>query len=747
MLEKCAGLTYKIEYQEGIKNKVADAMSRAPFVETPVYNVGIVGMLNSLLSRLDKSVRETYRFWVWADKDTAMVSRLIKDWREDTKNVIITSAPNKASYSAEWDMAVLIPSGDRAPSVCESLLKSGKPFACLVPSDLVSWIALDMKQQRNMDVQARLDAASKFSSLDENLTWIVSSTGSHRHEIFVLADVEEEVNESMAAKDEAIVCENKPDVGDIHQDWPAEQAREEKQLRAEASGHVTTIGQQLLVELKEGERAKILVPAARRVALIKKTHEASLHHGWKKTLTTLRNTFAWKGMSSQVKRVVESCVECAQTRGRRNLAHGQFSSVIHDGPRRAYSFDFYGVAKSQAGHHWILTVMDLCSREVLFIPCFTRTAEELVRNLLHHVVYVKGVPELFMSDEAKEFTGKLVAGLCSSLGIQHITTKGYDARRNAVCERVHGFLGNCLVRLPEDRRPFWDQHLTEFSFAHNTVVHESLGFTPFEIGHGSEARTPVSAAAVLPSGDRPEDADDNAKGYYGRLKEAAALYRQLARDNLKSAQDEQNSRLNAGSRKIVFELGTKVSIYFPRHAVESDWKVKHITHWRGPMTVVERPTNTTYVLKEDSSGQVFQRSVTNIKKYKAAGERDPGAKVAGAENFLAGDMVATRDTTDSKEFWIAKVISVDADSIKCHFWATRGVAMKKAVYKPAYIGDISGKTILAYKLGRNEEACKPWTGIVPMECIITKVKLGGKESKKLKPASQKLLDRFLMARL
>jgi transposase InsO family protein len=141
------------------------------------------------------------------------------------------------------------------------------------------------------------------------------------------------------------------------------------------------------------------------VALIKKTHEASLHHGWKKTLTTLRNTFAWKGMSSQVKRVVESCVECAQTRGRRNLAH-EFSSVIHDGPRRAYSFDFYGVAKSQAGHHWILTVMDLCSREVLFIPCFTRTAEELVRNLLHHVVYVKGVPELFMSDEAKEFTGK-----------------------------------------------------------------------------------------------------------------------------------------------------------------------------------------------------------------------------------------------------------------------------------------------------------------------------------------------------
>jgi hypothetical protein len=30
---------------------------------------------------------------------------------------------------------------------------------------------------------------------------------------------------------------------------------------------------------------------------------------------------------------------------------------------------------------------------------------------------------------------------------------------------------------------------------------------------------------------------------------------------------------------------------------------------------------------------------------------------------------------------------------------------------------------------------------------MTKVKLGGKESRKLKPALKKLLDRFLMARL
>ena len=62
------------------------------------------------------------------------------------------------------------------------------------------------------------------------------------------------------------------------------------------------------------------------------------------------------------------------------LAHGQFSSVVHTGPRQAYDIDFYQVAKSLAGFQWILTVIDLFSREVMFLPMKTRQATELVRE-------------------------------------------------------------------------------------------------------------------------------------------------------------------------------------------------------------------------------------------------------------------------------------------------------------------------------------------------------------------------------
>ena len=50
--------------------------------------------------------------------------------------------------------------------------------------------------------------------------------------------------------------------------------------------------------------------------------------------------------------------------------------------RQAYGIDFYQVAKSLAGFQWILTVIDLFSREVMFLPMKTRQATELVQSMI-----------------------------------------------------------------------------------------------------------------------------------------------------------------------------------------------------------------------------------------------------------------------------------------------------------------------------------------------------------------------------
>ena len=345
-------------------------------------------------------------------------------------------------------------------------------------------------------------------------------------------------------------------VGDIKTDWVREQHEERESLVAAAVGEVV-LSSGLLVEVRQGERARVIVPPMRRNALIRMAHEAQQHRSWKKILADLAGSYTWKGMSGQVKRVVQSCHSCAIVKSRRNLAHGQFASVQVGGPRSTFAIDFYEVAESADGHKYVLTVIDLFTNEVTFIATKTRTAEEVVAKLLERIVFVMGVPTCMMSDEAPEFVGKLLEGLCTTLGIHRITTKAYNARGNAKCERIHEFLGQCLVRiLPEDRLR-WPERLSEFAFAHNTAFHANLGCTPFELGHGTVARTVTSVP----------DPPDAATGYFGRVKRAAEMYADIAKKNMLVAQEEQNKRLNGTSYVKEYKIGEAVTIYFPRRGL------------------------------------------------------------------------------------------------------------------------------------------------------------------------------------
>jgi hypothetical protein len=78
--------------------------------------------------------------------------------------------------------------------------------------------------------------------------------------------------------------------------------------------------------------------------------------------------------------------------------------------------DFYGHAKGE-----ISVAIDLCTREVSL-----RFLTDLVarRALLSGLIFQKGVPLLFLNNEAREFVGGTVHAMNQYLGIKQITT-GY----------------------------------------------------------------------------------------------------------------------------------------------------------------------------------------------------------------------------------------------------------------------------------------------------------------------------------
>ena len=859
-IEEVADLSIVIKYKPGLVNTTADALSRYPIVpERPATISGVMSCLNPLLSALESSVLETEVVWVWAEDDTKAVCRSFQQCRRRSNPLVVTS-PKATSYQDVWGLAIIIPAGEVAPEVCAALLLTGRPFCCLIPSDLVSWIPY-ASGECDAGIEARLLDCFKISFLDCGLTWVLSGTmrgvghvvytaaalkcsagrsapskvmvtqhpeqlasrpeanpsvnrlvdevfvatvaidgrraaeGKHVTLAAVATSVDEEkrvhdekravevtrvaqvksVAEEKRVSEEKHVAEEKrvdeqkrmvegkfvaeekshvassdplsnaAEVGEVHAEWPAEQLAELDDLTPR-DGEVLKLASGLHVVLREGDTAKILVPSRRREALITQAHAASHHASWKKVLAALRNQYDWRGMTASVRMLVQRCASCALVKARRNLSHGQFASLSFDGPRVAYAMDFYEVAESQDGYKWILTIIDMFSREVVFAPMKSRQADDVVVALLRRVINVNGVPVLLLSDEAREFVGKVVGGLTAALGVQHITTRAYNPRANGLCERVHEFLGECLTRLPEEDRKTWDRRTEEFSFAHNTTLQDSIGCTPFEIGHGTQARTLVSSAALgvssLDSCSDPNDAD--VRGYYGRLKASAALFSEVAAKVMSGAREAQNARLNEGSRVREFAIGDTVSIYFPKGATDDDWKPKHYVQWRGPMEVVKRLSETAYGVRETNSGQYFERTICNISPFRAPVVPESGP--ASAPGPRVGDMVALQE---EDEFWIGEVKSLDVNELVCHYWSTTGRNVATANFKPAYIGKSTGKTILTHRLRLNEEPTEMWTGTCDLASFLGKVSFNvdKKGNHRLSGASRALLADFQMGHL
>ena len=90
------------------------------------------------------------------------------------------------------------------------------------------------------------------------------------------------------------------------------------------------------------------------------------------------------------------------------------------------------------------------------------------------------------------------------------------------------------MRLPPEKRSCWEDHVMEFSFAHNTVHHENIACTPFELGHEAPAQTLTRFPATTPI----HLDDDSIPRYYGRLKQASQAYQEIAKSQLGRAQDD-----------------------------------------------------------------------------------------------------------------------------------------------------------------------------------------------------------------
>jgi hypothetical protein len=165
----------------------------------------------------------------------------------------------------------------------------------------------------------------------------------------------------------------------------------------------------LLVVEDDQRRQRIIVPVEQRERLVKQEHLSLLHVGPERVARALTKRYYWHKMNDLIKRIVMSCHDCQVSRMRLQMLSLEFAEADANQlplPRQKYGIDFHGHAKGE-----ILVAIDLVTREVCLWLLPNRKQESVARALLSGLVFVKGVPLEFRSDNAPEPMSGLVSAM------------------------------------------------------------------------------------------------------------------------------------------------------------------------------------------------------------------------------------------------------------------------------------------------------------------------------------------------
>jgi hypothetical protein len=174
-------------------------------------------------------------------------------------------------------------------------------------------------------------------------------------------------------------------------------------------------------------------------------------------------------------------------------------------PRQKYGIDFHGHAKSE-----ILVAIDLVTREVCLWLLPNCKQESVFRALLSELVFVKGVPFEFRSDNAPELMSGLVSAMNHYIGSNKsplvVTTLEVTPSSS---DSFMYTLGRMLRIASNDEYNNLKDYLQCIAFAHNYAYSSVIECTPFEASHGLRVGTVAEARMAIPKLQLLEEESDD----------------------------------------------------------------------------------------------------------------------------------------------------------------------------------------------------------------------------------------------
>ena len=186
-----------------------------------------------------------------------------------------------------------------------------------------------------------------------------------------------------------------------------------------------------------------------------------------------------------------------------------------------------------------------------------------------------GIAKKFYSDRDPAFESELFQLLMNMFGVKKLRNIGYNPRANGLTEKANEFIKNYLASYVNYSDKEWDLWCRQASYAFNSSVHSSTGFTPAKLMFGHDYRVPIDIMHKVCNDDRKFS--------------SIAKYEQTLQDLHNVARESMQARQVAAStyydKKVVddeLQVCELVYVLAPRN------KSKELAlRWFGPSEIVK----------------------------------------------------------------------------------------------------------------------------------------------------------------
>ncbi len=437
----------------------------------------------------------------------------------------------------------------------------------------------------------------------------------------------------------------------------------------------------LWIKAAPEETPSIIVPKAVQEQLVRDTHARMQHLGSAKVFAILKRSYFWPDMKKGTRKILENCPECEVNKARQHTAHALFHANSVHAPRARWCMDFQGQGTAITGETEVLALIDPTSRYVVVIPLRGRQASTWLQPFLDRIVFTFGAPDILHSDDAPEFQSEALQLLAKSADIKSTTTLGHNARGNSTIEVWWRFGNRCLRLLSDEHYVRLPEFASRIAFSYNSPPLEGFGsVSAFQIFHGTDPRNILASSLT----DPPTLTEDEELALPAQFAEAVAIstgvFASLAKTHDQFVKAETAARLNEKGSSKIFQIGDKVKVRVPptqSQLLETGRRSKHITAWRGPCTVLERLSSTSYAVIDDTTKRRYERVVSNMLPYRAVKAKknaDAQYNQHYSQPLAEGEFIAIRDDV-SGPYYVAEIMAVNEKSINLHYYGCTEVVL------------------------------------------------------------------------